>query len=168
MRQLDPVTNLVLSALASLGLLATLSFPWFAAPAASTNPTDGPVERGAWQVGHFFSHDVKGRVSGDDAVGGGGSVLIVVAAVIIGLALAVGVPAVRRQAEDMLRVAGFAAPVAVIFLAVSHSGTTGAVRIHYGVAISFAVAVFVASCAYHGATLRQRQNRSPHAVRVSR
>ena len=168
MRQLDPVTNLVLSALAGLGLLASLSTPWFVPPAGSTTQTDGPVERGAWQVGHFFKHDVDGRVSGTDAIGDGRIVLVVIVAVMIGLAFAIAIPAVRKQAEDLLRVAGFAAPVGVIYLAATHTGATGDVMVHYGILVSLAVALFAASCAFHGATVRQRRAKSQHAVRLSR
>jgi hypothetical protein len=167
-RQLDPITNLVLAVLAGLGLLGTLSMPWFAAPAASTKTTDGPIEKTAWQVGHFFGTNVDGRVSGNAAIGSGGKgiVVLVVAAIAI-LALSVSVPQIRKPAEDMLRVAGWAAPAAVLYLAVTHSGTTVPVHLHFGALASFVVACFVTSCAWWGGSMRTRRKQAPRAVRIS-
>ena len=76
MRQLNPSTNLVLTILAGLGLLGSLSLPWFAAPVTDTVGTDGPIERGAFQVGQVFATSAKGTVSGSDALGSARAALL--------------------------------------------------------------------------------------------
>jgi hypothetical protein len=166
-RQLDPVSNLVLSALAGLGLLGSLSLPWFVPPGHSTTDTDGPVERAAWQVSHFFGSNVPGKTSGSDALGSSRGLLVILVAVVAGLACAVAVPQIRKTAEDLLRMAGFAAPVAVIFLVVMHSGTDRPVTVHYGALVSFVAAAFMASAAFHGSSMRTRRKQAPRAIRIS-
>jgi hypothetical protein len=165
-RQLDPVSNLVLCALAAAGLLATLSLPWFANPAVDTTGTDGPVEKGAFQVSHFFSHGVN-QVTGKDALGSSKSILFFAVAGILGLAGAVTIPQIRRQAEDILRVAALVLPLVVLGLAVSHSGTHGPVKAHWGILVSFLVACFAASCAYHGSNMRNKRKQVSKPLRIS-
>lgn len=155
-RQLSPSSNLVVAVLAALGLLGTLSLPWFAAPAVDSVGTDGPVERGAYQVSHFFQTHAKGMVDGKDALGGARSVLFVLVAVVLVLTAAVSVAAVREQAENLLRLAALAGPVAVIAVAVAHPGATGPVHVHYGALVAFAVSLLMASAAWQGSSMRQR------------
>jgi hypothetical protein len=165
-RQLDPVSNLVLCALAAAGLLATLSLPWFADPAIDKVGTDGPVEKAAFQVSHFFGHGVH-PVSGSDAVGSNRSILFLAVAILLGLACSVTVPSLRKQAEDLLKVAALGLPVVVIGLAFTHSGTTGQVKAHYGILVSFVVACFASSCAVHGASMRTKRKQAPKPIRIS-
>lgn len=156
MRQLTPSTNLVLAVLAGLGLMGTLTLPWFAAPEESPNPTDGPVERVAWQIGHVFATSARGMVDGNDALGGSRMVLFGVVIVIALLGLTVAANVARAGAEDLLRTAAIAVPVAVVALAIAHPGTDAPLRLHYGFVVAFAVALFTANAAWHGASWRQK------------
>ena len=155
-RQLNPSTNLVLTFLAGLGLLASLSLPWFAAPVADTVDTDGPIERGAFQISHVFATHAGGTVSGSDALGGGRTVLVALVVLVTLLAIAVTIASVRRAAEDTLRIVAPASPLVVIALAVMHPGTTTAVSVHYGTLVALAAVSLMASAAWHGASMRQK------------
>lgn len=165
-RQLSPSSNLALAVLAALGLLGTLSLPWFAAPAADLTATDGPVERGAFQVSHFFGTSARGMVSGSDALGGARSVLYALVLVVVVLAAAVAMAGVRKQAEDLLRVVALAAPVLVIGTAVAHPGTVAAVHVHYGALVALLVSALMASAAWQGCSMRYKA-KAPSAVRIS-
>lgn len=157
MRQLSPMTNLLLAVLAGIGLLGSLSLPWYAAPATDPNPTDGPVERGAYQVGQVFSTGAKGMVDGTDAVGGGQVALLIAVGVIAVLALAISANLARRHAEDLLRPVAFAVPVITVVLAILHPGTEATLRLHYGMLVGIAAAVLTTSAAYHGASMRAKK-----------
>ena len=156
MRQLTPVTNLVVSVLAGLGLLASLGLAWYAAPASDPVATDGPIERGAYQVGHVFASSAEGMVSGNDALGDSRLALVALVALIVMLAGAVAVPALRAAAEDTLRLVSLATPVVFIVIAFAHPGTSSALHLHYGLLIGFAAALLMASTAWQGATLRAK------------
>jgi hypothetical protein len=158
-RQLHPSTNLILAVLGGLGLLGSLTMPWFAAPVEDTTATDGPIERAAFQISHMFGTSPKGPVNGSDALGGSSMVLVVLVALIALLALAVSTPAIRRQAEDTLRVVAFALPVAVLIVSLAHSGTETPVHVHYGTFVGFAIALFTASAAYQGASMREQRKK---------
>lgn len=156
MRQLNASTNLLLALLGGLGLLASLTLPWYAAPAEPPNPTDGPIERGAWQVGYVFATSARGMVDGNDAIGGGRVLLVVAIGAVALLALAISLNAARQTAEDILRVAALVVPVLVVGIAIAHPGTEAALRLHYGLLVAFAAALFTASAAWHGASWRQK------------
>ena len=156
MQQLNPSTNLLLAVLAGLGVLASLTLPWYAAPAESPDLEAGPIERGAWQVGYVFATSARGMVDGEDAVGNGRTFLMVAVGVIALLALAIAFNAARQAAEDTLRVVALVLPVLVGVLAVTHPGTEGPLQLHYGMLITFAITAFAASSAWHGASWRQK------------
>jgi len=156
MRQLSPSSNLVLAVLAGLGLLGSLTTPWFAAPTEDPNITDGPIERGAYQVGHVFATSARGMVEGGDALGGARVVLLVMVVVVGTLGLAISLNVLRGSAEDLLRMVAFAIPVVVLALAITHPGTTTDVRMHYGLLIAFAAALLMASASFHGAAWRKK------------
>jgi hypothetical protein len=155
-RQLNPSTNLVIAILAGLGLLASLSVSWFAAPVTDPTVTDGPIEQGAFQVSQVFATHAKGTVSGSDALGSSATVLVAVVGLVALLALAVTVASVRKPAEDGLRLAALAAPVVLLILIVAHSGTNVPVRIHYGVLVASIASLVMASAAWQGAAMRQK------------
>ncbi len=157
MRQLNPSTNLILTVLAGLGLLGSLSLPWFKAPVVDPTGTDGPVERAAFQVAQVFSTSAKGTVSGNDALGSARLAIVILVALLAVVALAVSTPAIRRQSEDFMRLLVIGAPVVVIVAAVAHPGTTAPVSLHYGMLVSFVLAAFMASAAWHGANMRAKQ-----------
>jgi hypothetical protein len=167
-RQFSPSTNLVLAVLAGLGLLGSLSLHWFAMPTTDPTPTDGPVERGAYQVGQFFSTHAKSQITGTDGVGGGRTLLVALVAVVLLTVLAVSTPSLRRHAEDLLQLLALAAPVVVIGVVIAHSGTGNApVRIHYGFLIALAITLVMSSAAWQGATMREKRKAPKGAVRIS-
>ena len=156
MRQLKPTTNLVLSVLMGAALLASLGLPWYATPTEDPNPNNGPVERGAYQIGQVFATSARGMVDGTDAAGGGRMLLFGLVALVALVALAISVDAIRRGAEDFMRVVALLAPVVVAFVAITHPGTEGDVRLHYGMLVGFLAVFAMSSAAWHGASLREK------------
>ena len=156
MRQLNPSSNLILAVLAGLGLLASLSLSWYAAPAEPPNPDDGPIERGAWQVGYVFATSARGQVEGGDAIGDGRLFLVAAVVLIAILGLAISLNAGRQGAEGLLRGVALSVPVLVIGLALVHPGTDAPVRVHYGMVIALGIAALTASAAWHGASWRPK------------
>ncbi len=162
MRQFSPTTNLVLAVLSGFGLLASLTMPWFAAPVQDLVATDGPVERAAFQVGQVFATSAEGTVSGTDALGSAQVLVFGLVVIIALLAVAVVVPALRRQAEDIMRVAVYTAPLVVLVAAFTHPGVATPVRLHYGLLVSFVLTALMSSAAWHGANMRhQRAAQAP-------
>ena len=166
-RQFQPSTNLVLAVLAGLGLLASTSLHWYAAPTTDPNQFDGPIETAAYHLGQTFSTTAPGQLSGSAALGSGMSVLVLLVAVIALLALAVWTPSLREHAETGLQLVALATPVVVIVVAVLHSGTHASVRPHSGVVIAFAISLVTASAAWQGATMRQKRKVPAGTVRIS-
>ncbi len=157
MRQLTPPANLVLTILAAFGLLGTLGMPWFAAPAVDLNATDGPIERGAFQVGQFFATHAKSMVDGSVALGGAKTVLFGLVIVVVALVGAVSIAAVRKPAEDLLRLVALLSPMVVILVAVAHPGDSAPLHIHYGSLVALAASLLMASAAWQGCSMRAKQ-----------
>lgn len=155
MRQLTPVTNLVLAVLAGAGLLASLGLPWFAAPVVDPVSTDGPIEQAAFQVAQVFATSAQGTVSGADALGTAQAAVVGLVAVLALVVVAVMTPASRRPAEDLLRGIVMAAPVVVLLAALAHPGVATPVRLHWGLLVSVALTALMANAAWHGANMRQ-------------
>ena len=153
MRQISPVTNLVLAALAGLGLLGSLSQPWYAPPVSDPNEYDGPVERGAFTFGKVFSHH-DGAVSGADALQNTQTLLYGVVAAIIVLCVLAGVPALRSMVRDVLRAVALALPLIVFYLLVDRPD---GMDVHWGVIAAVGIAAFVASAAWHGSAIRVKR-----------
>jgi hypothetical protein len=153
MRQISPATNLVLAVLAGLGLLGSLSQPWYAPPVKDTNAYDGPVERTAFAVGKVFSHH-DGAVSGADALGNTETLLLGLVGGIAVLCILAAVPALRSHVRDVLRAVALALPLIVFYLVVSRPD---GMDIHWGVLAALAIAAFVASAAWHGSAIRVKR-----------
>ena len=153
MRQISPATNLVLAVLAGLGLLGSLSQPWYAPPVEDPNAYDGPVERTAFAFGKVFSHH-DGAVSGADALGNTETLLLGMVGVIVVLCLLAGVPALRAYVRDVLRAVALALPLIVFYLAVDRPD---GMDVHWGVIVALAIAAFVASAAWHGSGIRVKR-----------
>jgi putative effector of murein hydrolase LrgA (UPF0299 family) len=151
----------MLAVLTGLGLLASLSLPWFAAPETDPNDVDGPVERAAFQVSRVFASGAKGTVDGSAAAGSARVAIVGIVVLVTLLALAVLTPAIRRQAEDLLHLVALAVPIVVLLVVIAHPGTTTPVHLHYGTLVSLAVSLFMASAAWNGA--RMREKRKPTA-----
>jgi hypothetical protein len=156
-RQLSPSTNLVLAILAGVGLLGSLSLPWFAAPVTDATGTDGPIERAAFQVGQVFATSAKGTVTGTDALGGAQAAVVGLVGLIALTVLAVSTPSLRRHAEDFMRILVFAGPLVLVAAAVTHPGTATPVTLHYGTLVSFVLVALMANAAWHGANMREKK-----------
>ncbi len=157
MHQLKPATNLVLAVLAGLGLLGSLTLPWYAAPTADPGADNGAIEHAAYQVGQVFASGVRGTVNGDDALGGARTILIAVVGVVAVLALLISLNVLRKTFEDLLRLVVLATPVIFVVLAVTHPGTDADVRLHYGMIVSAAATLAMASAAWQGASWRAKR-----------
>jgi peptidoglycan/LPS O-acetylase OafA/YrhL len=167
-RQLNASTNLFLTILAGLGLLGSLSMNWFATPVTDPTATDGPVERGAFQVSQFFATHARGQITGTDGLGGSRTVLVALVLVVAVAVLAVSTPSLRRQAEDFLQLVALAAPVVVIAVVIAHQGTGHAtVRVHYGFLVGLAATLLMSSAAWQGARMREKRKAPKGAVRIS-
>jgi hypothetical protein len=167
-RQISPVTNLILAVGAGVAMLASLSLSWFAAPTKSPTATDGPVESAAYQVQQFFSADVKGEITGTVALGDTRTVLVALVAIVALAALAVSMPAMRRPAESFMQLLALAVPLVVIGVTIAHPGTGPApVRVHSGALVGVGLALLMASAAWHGATLREKRKAPKGVVRIS-
>ena len=153
MRQISPATNLLLACLAGLGLLATLSAPWYAPPVPDKDIYDGPVERAAFAFSKVFGHNPH-AVSGSDALRGPETLLVVLVAAVVILCGLAAVPSLRRYVRDVLRGVAIAIPVVVFYLIFDRPD---GMDIHWGVIAAFAMAVFTATAAWHGSAIRVRR-----------
>jgi hypothetical protein len=158
MRQLSPHSNLMLACLAAVGLVSSLGLPWYAT--AETADGLGPMEAiGARLLRTFTSEGVI--TTGTDTLGGSRTLLLVIAAAVIVLSAAMAVPALRAVFRDVLRAVGFGAPVLVLATAVRSSA---GLELRWGLVVSVAIALVMASAAWHGAAARPR--REPAAPRT--
>jgi hypothetical protein len=155
MRQLSPATNLILAALAALGLLGTLGLPWYAPPLPDSNTFDGPIERGAFAVSTVFRHN-DGAVTGFDVLGKTQNLLFFLVGGIIVLSALTLVPSLRRHVRDVLRAVALALPLIVFVLLVDKPGTAD-IDIHWGIVAALALALFTASAAWHGSAMRVKR-----------
>jgi hypothetical protein len=162
MRQLTPLTNLVLACLAAVGLVASLGLPWYAPPDATQDPdvAYGHVEAIAAHIARTFSSD--STVSGSDILAGRSSLVPIVAGLVIVLCLAMLVPALRGALRDLLRAISLLSPLGVALLALRAPASQG-LDTRWGLYASIAIAVFMASSAWHGSSAR-----SPRAVAAPR
>jgi hypothetical protein len=156
MRQLSPATNLALSCLSALGLLATLSLPWFAPPVPDTTDTDGPVERTAWAISRVFTHHDH-AISGSDALGSGRTLVYLLAAAVLSMAALATVQRLRAYLRDALRAIALATPLLIFALALQRPGTSATLNLHWGLLVALGVAVLAASCAWHGSEIRGKR-----------
>jgi hypothetical protein len=157
MRQLTPVSNLVLACLGALGLIGSLGLPWYAAPVKDTNVYDGPIERGAFHVSKVFAHSAA-TTSGSTAAGSAKPLLFALAALLVVLAgVGLASPGARAKVRDALRAVALVSFPVLLYLAVAHPGAAGALRIHWGLPASFAIAVFTVSAAWHGGEVRLKR-----------
>ena len=168
MRQLTPITNLMLACLCAMGLLGALELPWFALVDPASGPSaqaikdgQGPMESFAGQVVRTFSSDGIAS-SGSDVLGDQRTLLMIVAAIVVVLSVAMLVPALRAALRDVLRAVGLAAPLLVLFIAIQAPGADG-LEFRWGLVCTVAIALFMASAAWHGSSAR-----SPRAVAATR
>jgi hypothetical protein len=170
MRQLSPVTNLLLACLSALGLVAALGLPWYAPaqpeadPSAGLSDGPGPMEQFANQLARTFTNGAD-TITGSDAVGTSRELLLIVAAAVIALSVAMLVPTLRSVLRDVLRAVALVAPIATIYLAFDTPGETASLEIRWGLVVGVLVSAFMASAAWHGAGIRVRRPGAPPAAR---
>jgi hypothetical protein len=156
-RQLSPVSNLVLAVLAALVLLTTLDFPWVSPAVTDPVSADGPVERAAFQLGHVFAPPPE-AASGNVALGGYRFILVGLAAVLVLLCLLAAIPATRDAVREPLRAAALTLPVAVAYLVIARPGNAGE-SIQWGSLLGLVVAAMAGNAAWHGARIRSPRRR---------
>jgi hypothetical protein len=156
MRQLSPVSNLVLACAAAIGMIGTLGLEWFAPPVADFAETDGPMERTAFAFASVFQHHADG-VTGADALGSTAGLVYALAGAVFLLSALAAVPALRGHVRDILRAVALATPLLVGVLAIRHTGTQATLHVHWGLLVALATAAFTASCAWHGSAIRQKR-----------
>ena len=154
MRQLSPLTNLMLACLAAVGLVSSLGLPWY----ASTTTTGAPSDPGqvADAGSDACSRAPARRSPGSDVLASGRGLVPVLAGVVIVLSLGMMVPALRASLRDLLRAVALATPVLVGFLAVRHPARSD-VEMRWGLVAALAIAVVMASAAWHGSAARSRR-----------
>jgi hypothetical protein len=170
MRQLSPLTNLLLACLSALGLVAALGLPWYAPAQALTDPAlglsdeQGPMEQFADRFARTFTSGGD-TLTGSDAVGTSRELLVIVAVAVMVLSAAMLVPALRAIGRDVLRAVALVAPLALIYLAFDTPGASTALEIRWGLVVGVLVSAFMASSAWHGAGIRVRRPGQPPAAR---
>ena len=159
MRQLSPLTNLLLAGLSALGLVGALDLPWFAVPDPAKGPSAQAVEDGQGPMTDFvlrlqrtFSSNGI-TINGTDVLDGKRTLILVLAGAVIVLCTAMLVPALRNGFRDLLRAVALLSPVLVIALAVTAPAADG-LEFRWGLVVEVALAIFTASAAWHGSTAR--------------
>lgn len=153
MRQLSPVTNLLLVLLAAAGLVATLGLPWYA-PAVGAEASAGSMEAIAEHIRRWFDTAGTQTFTGESTLGWGESALVLVAAAAALLALATLVPPLRGSLiSDLLRFAPLAAPFVVLVQMLSQPRP--GMELRWGAFVALGVAGLLASAAYQGASARR-------------
>jgi hypothetical protein len=151
MRQLNPITNLVLSCLAAVGLVASLELPWYATSPAAENV--GPMEAMGARLLRTFTSD-GATTTGTDALGTSRTILLVAAGAVIVLCTAMLLPALRGVLRDLTRAVAIATPMAVLATAVR---AAEGLELRWGLVVTVAVGLFMANATWHGAAARQRR-----------
>jgi hypothetical protein len=165
MRQLSPLTNLLLACLSALGLVAALGLPWYAPGLAASDPSaglsdgQGPMEQFAERLARTFTDG--SAMTGADALGASRTLLSLVAFAVIVLSLAMLVPAVRPYARDVLRTIAIVAPISVVYLAFDTPGAAAHLEIRWGLLVGVAAAAFMATSAWHGSSIRVKRRPAP-------
>ena len=151
MRQLSPLTNLVLACLAALGLVASLGLPWY----ATSPPAEdiGPMEAMGERLLRTFTSD-GAPTTGADALGPNRTIILIAACAVIVLCTALLVPALRGALRDVTRAVAIATPIAVLATAVR---AADGLELRWGLVVSVAVGLFMANATWHGAAVRQRR-----------
>ena len=168
MRQLTPLTNLVLACLCAVGLVGSLGLPWYGIVDPASGPSaqavedgQGPMESFVGQVSRTFSSD--GITStGTEVLGSHRVLLVILAGIVTLLCVAMLIPGLRAGLRDLLRAVAIASPVLVVVVAVNTPGGDG-LEFRWGLVSTVAIALFMASCAWHGSSAR-----SPRAVAAPR
>ena len=151
MRQIAPGTNLVLAALAALGLLGTLGLPWYAPLDEDPNQYDGGLEHAAYRIAGVF-RERPGAVSGGDALGDARVLLLGLVALVVVVCILTAVRPLRPYVRELVRVVALGLPAIVLYRTIDPPAAE--LTLHWGLLVSLAVAVFAASAAWHGGKIR--------------
>ena len=158
MRQLTPVTNLLLACFAGLGLMASLRLPWYGA-AEATPANTGPMEAMGSRLARVFTTDTA-TTTGADALADQRVLVLGAALGVIGLCSVMLIPVIRRALCDALRALAILLPIAVLAAAVH--GANG-LELRWGLIVSLATGLFMANAAWHGASVRAPRKAAPPA-----
>jgi hypothetical protein len=136
-----------------------VALPWFALVDPSKGPTadevadgQGPMAGFAGQVSRTFSSEGI-TASGTEVLDAKRTLILVLAAAVVVLCTAMLVPMLRNVFRDLLRAVALASPVLVLFVAIEAPKADG-MEFRWGLVVSVAVALFMASAAWHGSSAR--------------
>ena len=146
MRQLSPITNLLLAICFSALSVFALTTPWYALAEAPSGSGDGAMEAIANDIYEFFTFP---GIAGADALGDAKQPLVILAAVTGILAALMLVKFMRKAVRELVRFVPLLLPAFVLLKAVSHPAAN--LELRWGILAAFACAAFAASSAYHGA-----------------
>jgi hypothetical protein len=150
MRQLSPLTNLMLAVLASIGVAITLGLPWYAAtPVVPNDPASG-VESAAAAIARWFTSDGS-TVTGTEALRGAESALLLACGLTALLSMAVLAGPIRSYLRGPLKLVALSAPVIVV-VHLFHQPVGEELR--WGTFVALAASLLMANSAYHGAEIR--------------
>ena len=149
MRQLAPVTNLVLAIVSGFLLLPVLGLPFFAR--AGSYESEG-IERSAEQIRRWFTVPAN-PTTGTEALGDSRTILLGIAAATAVLCLLMAIGPLRRLVRDVLKVVPMLAPALLFVQLFNQPGEGGQLEVRYGLFVGIAVAAFMASAAFHGSRL---------------
>ena len=152
MRQLTPLTNLLLTALFAAGLVVTLGLPWYGRPPerALDAPEPGQVEALAATVARMFG-DAGAKLIGAEAAPTAKVALMVIAGASVLLAAGMLVVLLRSVLRPVLRAVPMVAAAVVL---VQMLNPPAGMELRWGIFAALAAALAMANSAFHGAELR--------------
>jgi hypothetical protein len=156
--QFNPLTNLLLACLAAMGLVPALGLPWYATavPMSQAEVDKGQIELTAENVARWFTSDGQ-TFTGTETLTGAKTALLVIAAVTIALCVLVLLPQMRSTARGLLRLVPLAAPAIVLVHLFHQPGSNAGTELRWGVFVTLAISVLMASAAYQGGELQDRK-----------
>lgn len=160
MRQLTPVTNLLLAVVLSAALVLTLGLPWYAQRKPPKIDDPEGIEGTAAAVARWFG-DAGPKLTGAEALPTVKVLLMGLAAATAVLALLVLAGPLRSLLESVLKAVPMVAPLVVL---VQILDAPAGMELRWGVFAALAASLLLANSAFHGAGMRVAKPRpAPYA-----
>jgi hypothetical protein len=150
MRQLSPLTNLMLAVLASVGVVVTLGLPWYATDSVLPNDPATGIESAAAAIARWFTSD-GATISGTEALQKAESGLLLVCGMTALLSMLVLAGPIRNYLRGPLKLVALSAPV-IVTIHLFHQPVGEELR--WGTFVALAASLLLANAAYHGAEIR--------------
>ena len=157
-RQLTPVTNLILACFAGLALMSSLGLPWYGAPVPTPDGL-GPMEATGERLARVFTNDAA-TTTGSDALADQRVLVFGAVLAVIGLCSVMLIPVIRRALCDALRALALLLPIAVLVTAIN---AADGMELRWGLIVSVAIGLFMANASWHGASVRAPRKPAPPA-----